>query len=147
MHSLQWSSSFHWKYFGWVEEFEYTLWKRLVAQMIKCLSTIQETWVQSLGWDDPLEKEMAIHSSTIAWKFPWTEEPGRIQSMGSQRVGHDWATSLSLSLYGREKQQTLRLNKYPLKGTLSILKNWFQKRDSKVHGSWCDSLQNTLLLG
>ena len=57
--------------------------------MIKCLSTIQETWVQSLGWDDPLEKEMAIHSSTIAWKFPWTEEPGRLQSMELQRVGHD----------------------------------------------------------
>jgi len=50
--------------------------------------------VQSLGWEDPLEKEMAIHSSTIAWKIPWTEEPGRLQSMGSQRVGHDWATSL-----------------------------------------------------
>ena len=45
--------------------------------------------VQSLGWEDPLEKEMAIHSSTIAWKIPWTEEPGRLQSMGSQRVGHD----------------------------------------------------------
>ena len=48
-----------------------------------------ETWVRPLGWEDPLEKEMAIHSSTIAWKIPWTEEPGRLQSMGSQRVGHD----------------------------------------------------------
>ena len=48
-----------------------------------------ETWVRSLGWEDPLEKEMAIHSRTIAWKIPWTEEPGRLQSMGSQRVGHD----------------------------------------------------------
>ena len=55
---------------------------------------MQETWVPSLGLEDPLEKEMAIHSSTIAWKIPWTEEPGRLQSMGSQRVGHDWATSL-----------------------------------------------------
>ena len=54
--------------------------------MVKCLSTMQETWVQSLGWEDPLEKEMAIHSSTIAWKIPWTEEPGRLQSMGPQRV-------------------------------------------------------------
>ena len=45
--------------------------------------------VRALGWEDPLEKEMAIHSSTIAWKIPWTEEPGRLQSMGSQRVGHD----------------------------------------------------------
>ena len=65
--------------------------------MVKCLSTMRETWVRSLGWEDPLEKEMATHSSTIAWKIPWTEEPGRLQSMGSQRVGHDWATSLSLS--------------------------------------------------
>ena len=53
----------------------------LVAQMVKCLSTMREIWVRSLGWEDPLEKEMAIHSSTIAWKIPWTEEPGRLQSM------------------------------------------------------------------
>ena len=57
--------------------------------MVKHLSTMLETQVQSLGWEDPLENEMAIHSSTIAWKIPWTEEPGRLQSMGSQRVGHD----------------------------------------------------------
>ena len=61
----------------------------MVAQTIKCLSTMQETQVRSLGQEDPLEKEMAIHSSTIAWKIPWTEEPGRLQSMGPQRVGHD----------------------------------------------------------
>ena len=60
-----------------------------MAQTVKRLSTMQETWVQALGWEDPLEKEMVIHSSTIAWKIPWTEEPGRIQSLGSQRVGHD----------------------------------------------------------
>ena len=57
--------------------------------MVKCLSIMRETWVQSLGQEDPLEKEMAIHSSTIAWKIPWTEELGRLKSMGSQRVGHD----------------------------------------------------------
>ena len=61
----------------------------LVAQRVKRLSTMWETWVQALGWEDPLEKEMAIHSSTIAWKIPRTEEPGMLQSMGSQRVGHD----------------------------------------------------------
>ena len=61
----------------------------LVAQVVKRLSTMQETQVRSLGQEDPLEKEMAIHSSTIAWKIPWTEEPGRLQSMGWQRVGHD----------------------------------------------------------
>ena len=55
-----------------------------MAQIVKCLPTKRETWVQSLGGEDPLEKEMAIHSSTIAWKIPWTEEPGRLQSMGSQ---------------------------------------------------------------
>ena len=69
----------------------------LVAQMVKRLPAMWETWVQSLGREDLLEKEMAIHSSTLAWKIPWTEEPDRLQSMGSQRVRHDWATSLSLS--------------------------------------------------
>ena len=61
----------------------------LVAQTVKRLSTVQETRVRALGWEDPLEKEMEIHSSTLAWKIPWTEEPGRLQSMGSQRIGHD----------------------------------------------------------
>ena len=61
----------------------------LVAQTVKRLSKMWETRVQSLGWEDPLEKEMAIHSSTLAWKIPWREEPGRLQSMGSRRVGHD----------------------------------------------------------
>ena len=60
-----------------------------VAQTVKRLSMMRETQVCSLGWEDPLEKEMAIHSSTIAWKIPWTEKPGRLQSMGLQRVGHD----------------------------------------------------------
>ena len=55
----------------------------------KHFPTIQETWVQSLGQEDPLEKEMATHSSTLAWKIPWTEEPGRPQSMGSESVGHN----------------------------------------------------------
>ena len=63
--------------------------QQLMAQMVKHLPAMQETWVQSLGWEDPLEKEMAPHSSTLAWKIPWMEEPGRLQSMGSLRVGHD----------------------------------------------------------
>ena len=58
----------------------------LVAQTVKHLPTMWETWVRSLGQEDPLEKEMANHSSTLAWEIPWTEEPGRLQSMGSQRV-------------------------------------------------------------
>ena len=69
-----------------------------MAQVVKCLPTMRETWVQSLCWEDPLKKEIATHSSTLAWKTPWTEEPGRLQTMESQRVEHDWATSLSLLL-------------------------------------------------
>ena len=61
----------------------------LVAQMVKRLPTMWETQVRSLGWEDPLEKEMATHSSTLVWKIPWMEESGSRQSMGSQRVGHD----------------------------------------------------------
>ena len=61
----------------------------LVAQLVKNLPAVQETQVQSLGWEDPLEKEMATHSSILSWKISWTEEPGVLQSMGSQRVGHD----------------------------------------------------------
>ena len=57
--------------------------------MVKNLPAMQETRVQSLGWEDPLEKRMATHSSILAWRMPWTEEPGGLQSMGSQRLGHD----------------------------------------------------------
>ena len=70
----------------------------LVAQRVECLPAMQETQVQSLGWEDPLEKEMATLSSTLAWKIPWMEEPGGLQFLGSQRVRHDWVTSLSFSL-------------------------------------------------
>ena len=61
----------------------------LVAHSVKNLPAVQETWVRSLGWEDPLEKEMANHSSIVAWKISWTEEPGELQSMGSQRLRHD----------------------------------------------------------
>ena len=61
----------------------------LVAQMVKRLPTMWEAQVPSLGWEDTLEKAMATHSSTLAWKIPWTEEPDSLESMGSQRVGHD----------------------------------------------------------
>ena len=68
----------------------------LVAQMVKNQSSVWETQVPSLGQEDPVEKGMATHSSFLAWRIPWTEEPGRLQSMGLQRVGHDWATSLHM---------------------------------------------------
>ena len=60
-----------------------------MAQTVKNPPAIRETGVQSLGWEDPLEKAMATHSSILAWRIPWTEEPGRLKSMGLQRVGHD----------------------------------------------------------
>ena len=71
--------------------------------MAKNPSAMRETWVQSLGWEDPLEKGIATHSSNFAWRFPRTEEPGRLQSMGSQRVGHDsfhFTVSNSLQPHG-----------------------------------------------
>ena len=89
--------------------------------MVKHLPTMQETRAQSLGWEDPLEKEMAIHSSILAWKIPWMEEPGRLQSMGSQRVGHDWATfflSLKLKTYSQIKSP---LHFYGTSGLLPLI--------------------------
>ena len=66
----------------------------MLAQSVKTLPAMQQTWVWSLGWEDPLEKGMATHSSTFAWRSPWPEEPGRLQSMGVQRGRHNWATSI-----------------------------------------------------
>ena len=78
--------------------------------MVKNLPAVQETWVQSLGQEDPLENGMATHSSTLAWRIPWREEPGRLQSMGSQRVGHDWATSLHFTtLHFKRKGPVLKM--------------------------------------
>ena len=66
----------------------------VMVQTVKNPSTVQETWIRFLGQEDPLEKGMATHSSIIAWRIPWTEKPGGLQSMGSQKVGHDWATNI-----------------------------------------------------
>ena len=83
------------KSWTWLSNFHFAPWRAsLVAQMIKCLPAMQETWVQCLGWEDLLEKEMATYSSTLAWRIPRTEEPGRQQSTGSQRVRHDWVSAL-----------------------------------------------------
>ena len=70
-----------------------------MAQMVKHQPAMWETWVQSLGQEDPLEKEMVTHSSILAWKIPWMEEPGRLQFMGLQRVRHHCATSLALQFF------------------------------------------------
>ena len=74
---------------SWAVEIVWVLEASLVVHMVKCLPAMRETQVQSPGQEDPLEKEMATHSSTLAWKIPWSEEPVRLQSMGSKRVGHD----------------------------------------------------------
>ena len=71
----------------------------LVDQSVKNLPAVQETRVQSLGWENPLEMEITMHSSILAWKISWTKEPGGLQSMGSQRVRHDWATNTHLLTY------------------------------------------------
>ena len=90
----------------------YTSTISLVAQFVKNLPAVQETQVQFLGWEDPLEKEMAIHSSIVAWRIPWTEEPGGLQSMGFARVGHDLLAKLLLLLYFN-----LKMNKINLRAT------------------------------
>ena len=104
--------------------FLYVLRASLLAQTVKHLSTRWETWVRALGWEDPLEKEMAIHSSTIAWKIPWTEEPGRLQSMGSQTVRHNLATSLSLSLYVSKREVSILYYLEQAFSTLALLTFW-----------------------
>ena len=65
----------------------------LVAQMVKNLPAVQEIWVWSLGWEDPLEKGMGTHSSILSWRVPWTEEPSELRPMGSKRIGHNWVTN------------------------------------------------------
>ena len=78
-------------------------WASLMAQMVKNPPAMPETWVQFLGWDDPLEKGMETHSSILAWRIPWTEDSDKLWSMGSQTIGHDWvAKHSSFSTYRRQ---------------------------------------------
>ena len=83
----------------------------LVVQLLKNLPAMQKTWVRFLSWEDPLEKEMATHSSILAWRIPWTEEPGGLQSMGSQRVRHDLATKPPIPGYIKETENS-RISNY-----------------------------------
>ena len=96
-------------------------WASLVAQREKRLPAMRETWVWSLGREDPLEKEMATHSGTLAWKISWMEKPGRLQSMGLQRVGFDWATSFLL--YGGQFDNILYA--YTFQPGISVSWNFF----------------------
>ena len=104
----------------------------LVAQMVNCLSTMRETWVWSLGGEDLLEKEMATHSSILVQKIPRMEEPGRLQSMGSQRVRHYWATNtftFTFSIYS-----TVFIWVSSLPGTMHWLN---ETSNSCLHGLYC----------
>ena len=83
-----------------------------MLRSVKRLRATLETRVRSLGQEDPLAKEMATHSSTLAWRIPWTEEPGGLRSIGWQRVGHDWATPLSLSQLPGTLMQALKVHIY-----------------------------------
>ena len=95
----------------------------LVAQMVKNLLAMQETWVWSLGWDDPLQKGMATYSSILAWRIPWPEEPGRLQSMGSQRVRHNWTTNTftSCSLWAASQVFGLMLFDFRVHASVYLL--------------------------
>ena len=114
----------------------------LVAQMGKNLPAMQKTQVWSLGWEDPLEKEMATHSHILAWKIPWMEEPGGLQSMGSQRVAHDWATSFSLTIQAFVgKVMSLLLNMLSrcviafLPRSKCLLISWLQSPSEMIFGA------------
>ena len=111
-------------------------WASLVAQRLKRLPGMRETQVQSLGWEDPLEKEMATHSSTLAWRIPWMEGPGRLQSMGSQRVGQDWATLLSLSLSSTLSKPSLYIWKFSVYVLLKPSLKDFQHNLAIMWNGW-----------
>ena len=113
------------------------MWWHLGGQSVKYLPAVQGTRVRSLGWEDPLEKEMATHSSILAWKILWTEEPGGLQSMGSQRVGHDWVANTKRrgqlwsviwyrpSLYWSQTHHSIQ--KCSLEGFSTLQENWNSK--------------------
>ena len=96
-------------------------WSSLVAQMVKNLPAVHETWVRSLGQEDPLEKGMTTHSSIRAWRIPGTEEPGGLQSMGLQRVGHDWVTNVFTFSVCACQSQSSSLSLSPLFPTVTLV--------------------------
>ena len=131
---INWTPSVTWDQQGWWRKSLLfhppgSEWAPLVAQMVKHLPAMQETRVGSLGWEHALEKEIGTHSSALAWKIPWMEEPGRLQSMGLQRVRHYWVTSLSLFWMQPWTSQSPRLTATCL--SLShTFRNVWQKSDS-----------------
>ena len=101
-------------------------WAFLVARRVKNPPAKQETWVWFLGWEDPLEKEMATHSSILAWKIPWTEEPGRLQSMGSQWVVHNWAINTTSAIDAGEEVGVRQLREILGKAPCSVESNIYR---------------------
>ena len=121
----------------------------LVAQTVKNPPAMQETWVLCLVWEDLLEKEMGIHSSILAWRIPWTEKPGGLQSMGSKRIGHDWVTNSELMLLncgvGEDSWESLGLQgdpTSPSKGGSVMGVHWkdWWSWNSNTLATWCKEL-------
>ena len=104
---------------------------------------MRDTWVRSLGREDPLAKEMAIHSSVLAWRIPWTEKPSRLQSTGSQRVGHDWATSPHLTLIKYNLILTSHICKDCISQTWSLLPELEVRVSASILGEY-NLTQNTI---
>ena len=113
-------------------------WAPLVAQLVKTPPAMWETLVQSLDWKDPLEEGMATHSSILAWRIPWTEAPGGIETTGSQRVGHDWVTKLTVCFILCEfyhSKQHLKKHIYVLRGIWKFFfPHWEKNRRQTVDG-------------
>ena len=128
----------------------------LVAQMIKSLPAMQETSVWPLGWEDPLEEGMATHSSILSWIIPWTEEPGRLQSMGLQRVGYDWVTNTLCSFVSGLYPVTLdsisfwqprQLLEIPSVQGRSLLQTFFLCPTKTCSGGRCSKCPSVMGLG
>ena len=121
-------------------------WASVIAQSVKNPPAMQETQIRSLSWEDPLEKKMATHSRILAWRIPWTEEPGGLQSIGSRRVRHGWAelVTLSLLVFRPPPGRTYRLW-IPLEGTLRSAFNqgFLGQGDGDLMISSCDALHLT----
>ena len=105
------------------------------GSVVKRRPAMQETWVRSLGREDPLGKEMATHSSTLAWKIPWTEEPGRLQSMGSQRLGQDWVTELNWSYSSEDWKSRIKVTTRLVSGKTFLVCRWLSSGSSHDLGS------------
>ena len=114
-------------------------WASLMAQTVKNPRAVQDMWVQSLGWKDPMVEVMATHFSILAWKSPWTEEPRGLQSTGSQRVGHNWATKHTAQLWSKERGYTTQQKDIQVAARAWLI--WFMPESEREYwGTWCSSV-------